>query len=118
MIVIAGKDDASGPFAASVGRHEGAVRLELSGNHELLLMPAQTVVRSDTAIGRVTFSLGQFDLQALTGGNRGTVWATPKPQQGREEIILELAGSVWVARVSLHTGPPVEGYPRQLVVDT
>ncbi len=54
----------------------------------------------------------------MTDGDRETVWATPKPQRGGEEVVIELEAVRSVSGVSLSTGPPLEGYPRALAVAT
>ena len=128
VVMIASADDPGGGLAAFVARHAGAVRLEATAGRTLYLLP-QTFVPGDTvnadraldrslAIRDVTFNLGAFDLKAVTDGNPETVWATPKPQRGGEEVVIELDAVPSVSGVSLSTGPPLEGYPRSLEVAT
>ena len=126
-VVIAREDDPTRSLENFVGGHNGAVRLTSADTHSLYLLPAlqsatsgaTTPLAFDHSLGisRATFNLGAFDLMAVTDGDRETVWATPQPQQGREEIVLELVEPT-VSGVSLSTGPALEGYPRWLAVDT
>jgi hypothetical protein len=137
VVIIARSDDPGGGLAAFVARHDGAVRLEGTGSHTMYLLsrppPGNNAGNVDD-VGRVesvertpgrslpvrgaTFNLGTFDLHAVTDGDPETVWATPKPQRGGEEILIELEETGSVSGVSLSTGPPLEGYPRSLAVAT
>jgi hypothetical protein len=65
-----------------------------------------------------TFNGGDFDLKAVTDGDPETVWSTPKPQRGAEEIVIELQRPSRVTGAALSTGPPLEGYPRSLAIAT
>jgi hypothetical protein len=104
------------------------VRLEGPATHAIYLLsppgPSERVGSVAPAFDRslpirdATFNLGAFDLKAVTDGDPDTVWATPKPQRGDEEIVMELEASGSVSGVSLSTGPPLEGYPRSLAVAT
>jgi hypothetical protein len=102
------------------------MRVGTSNGRRLFVLPAAPAAepRSNGApdqtltIRRAAFNLGTFDLQIVTDGNPDTVWATPKPQRGGEEIVVELDDVKSVAGVSLSTGPPLEGYPRQLEIAT
>ena len=124
-VTIADKDDPGGGLAAFVERHAGATRMENFDGRKLYLLP-KTAVENQTehafdhsfAIRHASFNLGAFDLQVVTDDNPATVWATPKPQQGGEELVMELEEIRDVSGVSLSTGPPLEGYPRALAIAT
>ena len=130
VVIIARSDDPGGGLASFVERHGGAVRLEGTATHAMYLLspsgPSEGVgsVARARAIDRslpirdATFNLGAFDLKGVTDGDPDTVWATPKPQRGGEEIVIELEAAGSVSGVSLSTGPPLEGYPRSLAVAT
>jgi hypothetical protein len=124
-VVIAREDDRTGALSAFVREHPGAVQLEQTVSHALYLLPRDTAAHDRQAdrpfeqslvIRHATFNLGTFDLRAVTDGNRETVWATPKPQRGGEEIVLELAGLCSVSSISLSSGSSLEGFPRRLSV--
>jgi hypothetical protein len=127
VVIIAKSDDPGGGLGAFV-EHAGAVRLEGTATHAMyLLSPSgpnagagSVTLAFDRSlpIRDATFNLGAFDLKAVTDGDPDTVWATPKPQHGGEEIVIELEASGSVSGVSLSTGPPLEGYPRSLAVAT
>jgi hypothetical protein len=127
-VVIARNSDQWQSLQDFIERHEGRIRLPPSTGEDLFLLPAWQPGPADLptdraferalSIRNASFNLGRFDLAAVTDGDRETVWVTPKPQQGREEIVLELSEIAAVSGVSLSTGPPVEGYPRWLAVDT
>jgi hypothetical protein len=123
-VLIAPEDDGALNF---VGRHAGAVRLANTATHSVYLLPLVAADAGPSHAGSfarpltirtATFNLGGFDLSAVTDADGETVWATPKPQHGREEIVIELSEDDEVSGVSLSTGPPLEGYPRWLAVDT
>ena len=126
-VVIAPGDDPGGALHDFVARHEGAIALTPS-ERDLYLLPAHQseptgpaaagAFDHPLAIKSASFNLGPFDLNAVMDGDRDTVWATPKPQQGHEEIVLDLSSVNEVSGVSLSTGAPVEGYPRWIAVDT
>ena len=137
VVMIAREDDPGGGLAAFVARHAGAVRLEEAGGRTLYLLPrisfsggagglagAGDTVTAERALGtslpirNVAFNLGAFDVKAVTDDNPATVWATPKPQRGGEEVVIELEAVRSVSGVSLSTGPALEGYPRSLAVTT
>ena len=134
VVMIASEDDPGGGLETFVGNHAGAVRLGAATGRTLYLLP-RTILpgvpggpggdvgdTNDRAfdqslpIRNATFNLGAFDLKTVTDGNRETVWATPKPQRGGEEVVIELEAVRSVSGVSLSTGPPLEGYPRALAV--
>jgi hypothetical protein len=132
VVMVAREDDPGGGLAAFVARHAGAVRLEETAGRTLYLLP-RTLLRtvpggpgtnanSDRPLDQslpirgATFNLGAFDFTAVTDGNPETVWATPKPQRGGEEVVVDLEGVRSVSGVSLSTGRPLEGYPRSLAV--
>jgi hypothetical protein len=125
VVMIAKVDDPGGGLAAFVGGHANAVRLDEAAGRALYLLPRLPVEqnvdhRFDTAlpIRNATFNGGAFDFKVVTDGNTETVWATPKPQRGGEEVVIELDAVRSVSGVSLSTGPPLEGYPRALAVAT
>jgi hypothetical protein len=123
-VIIARVDDPGGGLAEFVERQPGAKRLEATASRTVYLLPkaaeqaaAQTFGAS-LPIRSATFNLGAFNLRAVTDGDWETHWATPKPQGGREELVLELTDEENVSGISVSTGPPLEGYPRGLAVDT
>jgi hypothetical protein len=134
VMIIAREDDPGGGLAEFAERHPDAVRLEETAGRTLYLLPRTPVPGvaggpggdggADRAADRslpirdATFNLGAFDLKAVTDGDPETVWATPKPQRGGEEVVIELQAAGSVSGVSLSTGPPLEGYPRSLAVAT
>ena len=124
VVIVARDADPGGGLSAFAGSHPGAVRLEDTGSHALFLLPGTSGVSlagaSDPSvpIRTATFNLGAFDLEAVTDGDSETVWATPRPQHGGEEIVVELDDVFSVSGVSLGTGPPLEGYPRRLAIST
>src|SRR5205085_1944562 len=110
---------------AFVESHATAKRLEDTGGRAFYVLPSAPIdgyayhgALTSLPIRSAAFNLGPFDVGVVTDGNPETVWATPKPQRGDEEIILELDGVHIVSGLSLATGSPMEGYPRELVVTT
>lgn len=131
VVIIAKEDDPGGGLAAFVGHHANAVRLEETAVRSLYLLPRTSIpggpgdsINDDRAAARslpirdATFNLGAFDVKTVTDGNPETFWATQKPQRGGEEVVIELEAVATVSGVSLSTGPPLEGYPRSLAVET
>jgi hypothetical protein len=128
VVIIAKSDDPGGGLGAFVERHAGTVRLAGTGTHSLYLLsqlpPGENVENVELAVDRslplrgATFNLGAFNLKAVTDGDAETVWATPKPQRGDEEVVIELQATGRVSGVSLSTGPTLEGYPRSLAIAT
>jgi len=126
VVMIASEDDPGGGLETFVRNHAGAVRLGAATGRTLYLLPGvpggaggdtnDRAFDQSLAIRNATFNLGAFDLKAVTDGNRETIWATPKPQRGGEEVVIELEAVSSVSGVSLSTGPPLEGYPRALAV--
>jgi hypothetical protein len=122
---IANQDDPGGGLAEYVGRHARAVRLEDSADHHLFLLPATQADENagytferTLPIRGATFNFGVFDLKAVTDGNPETIWVTPKPQRGGEELLIELEDVRTVSGVALSTGSAREGYPRSLSIAT
>jgi hypothetical protein len=124
-VTIDDKDDPGGGLADFVER-AGATRVGIDNGRRIFVLPAapegdrtsDAAANQKLTIRRAAFNLGTFDLQTVTDGNLDTVWATPKPQHGGEEIVVELDDVRSVSGVSLSTGPPLEGYPRQLEIGT
>ncbi len=69
-------------------------------------------------IRRATSNVPGFDGHAVTDRDPETWWITPEPQQGGEEVVVELEGVGAVSAVSLATGPALECFPRWLTVST
>jgi hypothetical protein len=46
------------------------------------------------------------------------MWTSPLPQRGDEVLTMELGGRYLVSRVQMALGPFVEGYPRNLTIET
>jgi hypothetical protein len=132
VVMIAKEDDPGGGLAAFAARHANAARLEETAGRTVYLLPRTLVEPGGAGIeagaGRALdgplpvraarFNLGAFDVRVVTDGNPETVWATPKPQRGGEEVVIELEAIDNVSGVALSTGPPLEGYPRALAVAT
>jgi hypothetical protein len=123
-VVIAREDDPGGGWSAFVAQHAEAVRLEETERRSVYFLPAAPPesrgggFEASLPIRTVSFNLGPLDPHVVTDADGQTVWATPMPQRGGEEILIELEQLRAVSGVSVSTGPPLEGYPRALLVST
>jgi hypothetical protein len=129
-VIVWKADDPGGGWSAFVEEQAGTIRLEETATHTTYLLPLGDADSSPDARGSPdarsarlpvrsgTFNRGLLDSQAVTDDNDATVWATPGPQRGGEEIVLELEQTGAVTGVSLSTGAALEGYPRRLTVST
>ena len=120
LIAIAEENDRDGGLAGFAAEQPGAVRLAGAAGYTFYLLPqsgvAAEVDGQSLPIRNATFEGAPLDLKPLTDGNPDTAWSTSKPQDGGEELVLELDDVHQVTGVSLSTGPLFEGFPRWLAV--
>jgi hypothetical protein len=125
VVAIAKEDDPGGGLGAFAGGHVNAVRIGETAERTVYLLPqpaaegsADQMAGAPLPVQRIEFNLGAFDFKAVTDGDPETVWATPMPQRGGEQLDIDLGAVRRLSGVSLSTGPALEGYARALAVTT
>jgi hypothetical protein len=68
-------------------------------------------------IRRVTTVPAGSGAEFLTDSDRRSYWSSDTPQQGSEEVLIDLGTAREVQAVRLGIGPPAWGFPRHLVVE-
>jgi hypothetical protein len=80
--------------------------------------PAPNLQQSGLPIRTVSASEAMDSAGLLRDGRIDTWWATPKPQRGGEQIIVELDAVQDVCGIGLALGPMIGGFPRELEIAT
>ena len=125
-IVIDRRADAEGDWArfvgAGVGGREGARLVREEGPQVLFWLPAATrppaIAARALSIRAVSSNRRGAHVAALTDGRRDTVWSTEAPQDGTEEVVVDLGSAEAVVGLRLWLGRLVTHAPRRLQIDT
>jgi len=100
-----------------------ATPLARTERHDVYWLPRSPVSRAPTVDGQsplpmrsVTSAINPRSLALLDDGDRHTMWVTPGPQRGDEQLVVDLGGVAETSGVVLGLGYP-RAFPRTLAVD-
>ena len=102
--------------------HPGARRVRKEGVWALYHVPG--VERAPGPGGhrlpvvRVSATIGQDQVMALSDGDLATRWDTRGPQQGGEALSIDLGRLSRVDGITLSLGPHPQDYPRRLLIES
>jgi hypothetical protein len=122
-IIIDEHFDADGAWAPYLSEVPDVTRVRSGGGQVLYHLAAS----KRAAVGPHGRSLAMSSIstrpegtgaRGLTDGDPWTSWVAPTPQQGNEEVVVDLGSPQQVQAIELALGPLLWNFPRKLIVDS
>jgi hypothetical protein len=122
-IVIDEKFDAGGTWARYLSEVPGVTRVRSGGGQALYYLAAAKRAAPEPfgpalAVSSISTRPAGTGTRGLTDGDPWSSWVAPTPQQGNEEVMMDLGSPQQVRAVRLALGPLLWNFPRNLVVDS
>ncbi len=120
LVAFVATTGAGQALAQSLGTLPGAVRIATTPTHHVFRLSVAVSGAVQEPLHmlpiRDASAIPPDDVALVLDDNPATVWRTP-PQQGGEQLRLDLGAPAVVAGVRLTLGAQVAAYPRHLLVD-
>jgi hypothetical protein len=124
LIAIDHRNDPKGDWVRYVSAHDGVVAAGSSGTWSFFLLPEAAAERPPAMTGgalvpqRITSNFASSSPANLLDDDPFTRWATPGPQRGSEQLIVDLGAAKEVSGIVLSLGRYALDFPRLLVIET
>jgi len=121
-VIVNREFDTEGGWVRYLSDYPG-MHLVRAGERQVLFRLSVEPSRPPAALGpplplrEIATTPPAADVRRLTDGDRWTSWVAPAPQQGTEEVTIDLGSAQTVRAVRLALGPRILEFPRRLVVE-
>jgi len=122
LVVIDRRSDSEATWTSYLSRFAGATSVGSTDDRIFFLVPrtprsAEPELGSKLEIRRVSANTGQIGTPDMLDDDVSTQWSTDVPQNGGEEVTIELREHRCIAAVKLSMGTHNLEFPRDLVVE-